>query len=53
MVGWWFVKQPEDSSPQILVVDLAVRLGLGGEYCFGATAGEFVPVFSDEAFAYA
>jgi hypothetical protein len=45
------VKQTKNGPAQILVVDFAVRFGLGGEQKFGTLTIEHVPIFADKGFA--
>jgi hypothetical protein len=51
VIGWRFVKQAENSFPQILVVDFAVRLGLRGKQTRCALAFKLVSIITNEGFA--
>src|ERR1700677_2355426 len=51
VTGWRLVKQAKNGPARILVVDFAVRFGLGGEHKFGTlTIGHF-SIFADKGFA--
>ena len=51
VIGWRLVKQSKNSPAQILVVDFAVRFGLGGKHKFGTLTIEHVSIFADKGFA--
>jgi hypothetical protein len=51
VIGWRLVKQAKKGPTQILVVDFAVRFGLGGKHKFGTLTIEHVPIFTDKGFA--
>ena len=51
VTSWRFMKQGKNGPTQILVVDFAVRFGLGSKHNFGTLTIEHVPIFTDKGFA--